>query len=89
MLSQTMRQISCEMFAFAESLKRQEIKLIGHNANISLLSIKVYQHRFLTTSTALYMSTIRQITCIHWPNCLKFKHSQGAQQPASLLLENE
>ena len=30
-----------EMFAFAESVKRQEIKLISPKANISLLSIHV------------------------------------------------
>ena len=29
------------MFAFAESLKRQGIKLINPNANIRLLSVKV------------------------------------------------
>ena len=29
------------MFVFSESLKREEIKLISPNVNISLLSIKV------------------------------------------------
>ena len=32
------------MFAFAESLKRQEIKSISPNANISLLSITISIH---------------------------------------------
>ena len=33
------------MFDFNENLKRQEMKPVSPNANISLLSIKVHQHR--------------------------------------------
>ena len=53
------------MFAFTESLKRQEIKLISPNANISLLSIKD-----LTSDTAIKMYTVRLTT---WADCLRFK----------------
>ena len=34
--------VLAEIFVFAESLKKQENKLISPNANISLLCIKVY-----------------------------------------------
>ena len=40
MLFITKNYVLSEMFAFAESLKRQEMKLINPNINISLLSIK-------------------------------------------------
>uniref|UniRef100_A0A0E9PKA8 Uncharacterized protein n=1 Tax=Anguilla anguilla TaxID=7936 RepID=A0A0E9PKA8_ANGAN len=41
------------MFAFAKSLKRQEMKLMSPKANLSQVSFHVYKHRSLTT--ALYM----------------------------------
>ena len=43
------------MFAFAESLKRQEIKLISPNANISLVFIK---------ASALFLTCYSHVQCL-------------------------
>ena len=56
--------VFCEMFAFAESLKRREIKLISPNTNISLLSNKALapiSDNMLQSST---MPTLRQTVCV-------------------------
>ena len=47
-----------EMFAFAESLKRQETKLISPNANISLLSITVSAVMFDNVNCICYIQLI-------------------------------
>ena len=57
------------IFSFAESLKRQEIKLLSTKANISLLFIKVYHHRSLTTATAVYNADCMSNNML----CLYFK----------------
>ena len=70
----TKSYVLSEMFAFAKSLKRQEIKLISPNANISLLSIKASAPIFGNMLQPCTMSSLRKKkTCHHWADCLRFK----------------
>lgn len=55
------------MFPFAEILKRQEIQLMSPNTDSSLLLIKLYKHRSLTTcySPEVYINFVQSKTPIY------------------------
>ena len=64
------KKVLNEMFAFPESLKRQEIKLLSPNANISLLSISTDLKQHATAMYNAYFTSNNM--CHHWAD-LRFR----------------